>query len=130
MEVQTSKLTRSALNWAVAKADGLVVNIDKTAGELVVFERDNWFTYNPSENGLRGVDIIDRWKIGIQYGLNGDEMWTATANLEPFDSMEGHTCLVAVARCLVANKLGDVVDIPDDVLALDPPEVTGPKLRF
>jgi len=110
-KVKTSELTGAALDLAVAKA-----NEDTCAvwnGKVV----DPWTNpYTPSDDWGVGGPIIER--EGISIYLDTNNMWQATtANDEtPFVGIEGKTPLIAAMRCFVASKLGDEVEVPDELL--------------
>jgi Protein of unknown function (DUF2591) len=72
----------------------------------------------PSTDWSQGGPIIDGWSIDLtcdEY-LSDNERWLAscTNEAERF-SVHGQTPLIAAMRCYVASKLGDEVDIPDDL---------------
>ena len=67
--------------------------------------------YHPSTNWSQGGPIIEREGITLRCGLHG---WDA--ELEEFDAIShGPTPLIAAMRCLVASKLGDEVEIPEEL---------------
>jgi len=126
--MKTSELTRHALNWAVAQAEGDKVyrprlgrpcNWDKEA-YLKDGSDDRWvvrvqnpkvghfvdWTYNPSGDWMQGGPIIEREGIALIPG------WTAE---RPGFSADGPTPLIAAMRCYVASKLGDDVEIPEEL---------------
>lgn len=96
---KTSELTGAALDWAVAKCEGL-----KLGG----------LPYNPSSNWKYGGPVIEREKIELRNDDATGEIWA-----QPWDQDEyqqsGPTPLIAAMRCYVASKLGDEVDVPDEL---------------
>jgi hypothetical protein len=144
MKIKTSELTGHALNWAVAQAEGDKVyrprlgrpcNWDKEA-YLKDGSDDRWvvrvqnpkvghfvdWTYNPSGDWMQGGPIIEREEIELTFDRAGetDTLWRS----EMFDIKGvsiaheyGPTPLIAAMRCFVASRLGDEVDVPDDVLS-------------
>jgi hypothetical protein len=104
--MKTSELTDSALDWAVAKCvdDGLA---DFTAA--------GWRFY-PSTNWAQGGPIIEREKIDLTVvPASGDWMCTVLVGDDAFVIEVGPTPLIAAMRCYVASKLGDDVEVPDDI---------------
>ncbi len=117
--MKTSELIGPALDWAVAKCENtgkliklgyvyeIVVNIsaDLGGGEAV---------YTPSTDWAQGGPIIERENIWLTHHVaakmhgahKGDEHWF----------QRGPTTLVAAMRCYVASKLGDEVNIPEELL--------------
>ena len=61
-----------------------------------------------------GGPIIEREKIGVGYTTEGGATWLAAKTDDPF-YISGPTPLVAAMRCYVASKLGDTVDIPEEL---------------
>ena len=110
--MKTSELTGAALDWAVAKCEGVLHGDDLDIG----FIREGG--YSPSTNWAQGGPVIEREGIDIWTGTRGG--WTATllTDLEEDEVVQGwgDTCLIAAMRCYVASKLGDEVEIPEELL--------------
>lgn len=129
--MRTSDLTGPALDWAVAMAEGDKVfrprvgrptDWDKADDRWVVraqVANVAWFadyTYNPSANWLHGGPIIEREKLDVMWC--GDR-WCAYAMTPDKETQlvdEGPTPLIAAMRCFVASRLGDTIDIPEELL--------------
>ena len=95
--MKTSELTDAALDWAVAKCEG---------------RKDNdfgwwWDNYKPSTDWAQGGPIIEREKITLDVFEDG--VWVAS------EYQEGPTPLIAAMRCYVASKLGDEIEIPEEL---------------
>jgi len=94
--MKTSKLTGAALDWAVG-----------STGEYGVgFFSTDWAAGGP---------IIEREKLEIVFNGEG---WDAYDHLRHIPE-EGSTPLIAAMRCYVAAKLGEVVDVPVELLSDD-----------
>lgn len=102
--MKTSELTGTALDWAVAKCEGLPVS------------RLHWSNrfldaYEYSIEWSKGGPIIERESINLVkmhgHGWHADCGKVAT----------GPTPLIAAMRCYVASKLGDEVEIPEELLS-------------
>jgi hypothetical protein len=72
--------------------------------------------YSPSTDWAQGGPIIEREGIHIKKHPSD---WIAL----PYDSVfseeayqQGPTPLIAAMRCYVASKMGDEVDVPEDLL--------------
>ena len=102
MFIKTSELTGPALDWAVAKLEGDLV---PTGGVMI----QTWPYY--STDWSQGGPIIEREKITLVVYWNG--LWVA----EPEEAHEsvGETPLIAAMRCFVKRKLGDEIDIPEEL---------------
>lgn len=126
--VKTSELTGSALDYAVAKAKGFKHIHYHGEGEnkhgvrwraqvMVSNRKDSSYWFNPSENWNEAGPIIEREKIESVWFRPKAE-WHAyywsDEKLRPGGT--GPTPLVAAMRCYVASKLGDEVEIPEELL--------------
>jgi len=142
MKIKTSDLTLLALNWAVAQAQGDRVfrpqlgRPDNWSREAYDQGEDNrfvtraqvpgvgWYAdyeYDPSTCWLLGGPIIEREGIttvphSTENGVIKE--WKAGRDwpLSHFPFYWGPTPLIAAMRCYVASKLGDEVDIPEELL--------------
>ncbi len=119
-KLKTSELEGAALDWAVAKCEGGGAAYVKThsRGEVLMLSDDihPWSrgdTWGPSYNWSQGGPIIEREQIDIQCypRRNGGHIWRTCYS-------DGPTPLVAAMRCYVASKLGETVEVPEDI-ALD-----------
>jgi len=123
--MRTSELTGPALDWAVAKCEELPVKISQT-GFLIYSDKSvltgpNGRVYSPSTNWLQGGPIIERERIEIK---RGNPLYFPKDTVEINDYYEllwladkhyGPTPLIAAMRCFVASKLGNEVEIPEEL---------------
>jgi hypothetical protein len=100
--MKTSELKGAALDWAVAKCEGFPVRNG--------FD-DNCPEYSTS--WAQGGPIIEREGISINSHLDGYE-WFAR-DYWGLNEQAAEKPLVAAMRCYIANKLGDTVEIPDEL---------------
>lgn len=125
MKIETSELTGPALDWAVARCEGEVTAFGsdgitfgfKLNGELKVFAK-GWaasMCWSPSTDWSQGGPINDRERISVISDFHEiKEGWIAESyqgNIQQF----GPTPLIAAMRCYVASKMGDAVDVPDEL---------------
>lgn len=112
MKLKTSDLTGPALDWAVAKAE-----VQEPVGSFLdgVVAHPDYNKFYPSTNWLQGGPIIERERISISTEENG---WSANICAPRYGLSLGFgpTPLIAAMRCYVASKLGDTVDIPEELL--------------
>lgn len=101
--MKTSELTGAALDWAVAKCEGVEVHI--VDGEIVWRDELRYST-----DWADGGPIIEREKIEV---FIEDEQWKAYSSNSLPKNFDGETPLVAAMRCFVASVLGDEVEIPE-----------------
>ena len=106
--MKTSELTGAALDWAVAKC-GFVQG---TARSLIASEK------RYSTDWAQGGPIIELEGINLDnYGKNPQwSAWTPAPERESGEAQAyGPTPLIAAMRCYVASKLGDEVEIPNEL---------------
>jgi hypothetical protein len=128
--MKTSELTGAALDWAVAQCEGYT-GLHKIAGrrphepQLGIWPprkeygvMDLW-ELSYSTDWAQGGPIIEREGITVSKEAGG---WSAyfRENLFEDDGSEfwrnGPTPLIAAMRCFVASKLGDNIDIPEELV--------------
>jgi hypothetical protein len=103
MKIKVSELTGAALDWAVGYIMGEKLRI---LDRQIVWPED----YSPSTDWAQGGPIIER--EGIALYLYGGSEWNA--HVGGRESV-GPTPLIAAMRCYVASKLGDEVEIPEEL---------------
>ena len=118
--MKTSELTGPALDWAVAKGEGMPPLV---SGTMVVFfgeEPKALHEYTPSTDWSQGGPIIEREGLSV---IPFDDAWwearcAVAVQRTParFVERRGPTPLIAAMRCFVASHLGDEVDVPDELL--------------
>lgn len=118
MKIKTSELTGSALDWAVAQCEGVAQYqwdwyVQTCAREEVPENMPHCYAY--SSQWSAGGPIIERERIRLSAGdlASGDFSWAAFTDIDPI--VLGHTPLIAAMRCYVALKLGDAVEVPEEL---------------
>lgn len=115
--MKTAELTGAALDWAVAKCEGVGVDIDDHSTCPIVLNtvEDMHFyggwVFKPSFDWSQGGPIIER--EGFDLSRAGRLWWVRLGDTQTFT---GPTPLIAAMRCYVASKLGDTVEIPSELL--------------
>lgn len=140
--MKTSELAGIALDWAVAKCEGINVQTrsGSTAKEILDGKPPKLFLrldeqcdvqgriydtyFSPSTDWSQGGSIIEReWISIVRYdddygkGLHNSQRiptWYAEKGTEFM--VYGHTPLVAAMRCYVLSKLGDKASVPKGFL--------------
>ena len=119
MKNKTSELTGAALDWAVAKCEGKngVLHDDGITRCIVIAAPSGVYkgTWQPSLNWAQGGPIIERECIFIAPTWDGENAGSS-ARASRTAWIEGPTLLIAAMRCYVASKLGDEVDVPEELL--------------
>jgi Protein of unknown function (DUF2591) len=117
MKLRTSELTDAALDWAVTKAEGF--DHEVTSSE--------WGMWGWATDWAQGGPIIERERISVM--LSFRDSYAEGANAKPSGwcarkyqygvlnepLSHGDTPLIAAMRCYVASKLGDEVDVPEEL---------------
>jgi hypothetical protein len=128
--MKVSELQGAALDWAVAKCEGYfdihMASVDEY-GVVNVFYFPTW---QPSTDWTQGGPIIEREKIGVWWathyvdddGVEYGNHWYAEMGCtdENVDSRycgvaDGPTPLITAMRCYVASKLGDEIELPEEL---------------
>ena len=116
MRVKTNELTGAALDWAVAEASG--TPIYRSWKTLTRMDMDGQHYWQPSIDWSQGGPIIEREGINLDnYAKNPKwSAWTPAPDRESGEAQAyGPTPLIAAMRCYVASKLGDEVEIPEEL---------------
>ena len=110
--MKTSELTGAALDWAVAKCEG--INYVK---DDVRFR--GAYARKYSTDWAQGGPIIEREKIDVMWCGDRWCAYTADAECTTGDDRqlvtEGDTPLIAAMRGYVTSKLGDEVELPEEL---------------
>jgi hypothetical protein len=108
MKIKTSELTGAALDWAVTCAN-YEINIDCVWSN---FRRECEY----STDWAQGGPIIEREMIELV--PQSPALWEAMYRNQHIPH-DGPTPLIAAMRCYVASKLGDEVEVPDELTMLE-----------
>ena len=101
--MKTSELSGAALDWAVKKA------IKKDGGYFLPSK--DYKNISHSTDWAHGGPIIEREEINLERIIDG---WRATTDHLTKDLI-APTPLIAAMRCYVASKLGNEVEIPEEL---------------
>ncbi len=126
--MKTSELQGATLDWAVAKCEGVWVEyVDDEITQCLLQKPSG--RYAPSTDWAQGGPIIEREKLGVWWathyvddeGVEYGNHWYAEPGCtddnadEPYRVATGSTPLIAAMRCYVVNKLGDEVEVPNEM---------------
>ena len=129
MKIKTSELEGAALDWAVAKAADW--NVYTRKGR--VYQADVMgtvdtpaFPFSPSRRWDMVGPLIERYRVelydqGNEYTATidrgGDKCLECGCSMQEGDPhASGPTPLIAACRAIVAAKLGDEVDVPEELV--------------
>lgn len=125
MKIKTSEIIDNALDWAVSVAKGIPTEELYISGKSL-FRRLRDEEGNLNGRYMTGPDllfsrkweaggpIIEREWISLDYESAFMGEWKAVD--KDGVAQIGPTPLIAAMRCYVASKLGDEVDVPEELL--------------
>lgn len=118
--VKTSELIGPTLDWAVAKCEGL--QRDDPEVEIYIFRKNysNGFLHYSTDWSQGGpiINLLMRKGLTI-HGMKcryESDATSAVVDMNGYYRQSGPTPLIAAMRCYIASKLGDTVEIPDELL--------------
>lgn len=120
-KIKVSEASGPALDWLVAKAEGIDVWREPD-GVYLNDGGEVGFMYRPSTHWSQGGPIIDLeiyQLLRCQSGSRGPVYWEAARGFEEDADhvvMFGPTLLIAAMRCFVVYRLGDEVEVPEELL--------------
>lgn len=113
MKVKVSEASGPVLDWAVAKCEGVndeAFRLYYEPTESTDYDSHGYPEFHYSTVWAQGGPIIEREKIGLlpsgnaYYERNGGTYYSY-----------GPTPLIAAMRCYCVSKLGDEVEVPDEM---------------
>jgi hypothetical protein len=124
MKVRVSEAVGPVLDWMVAKAEGGTI---RTEHGVFLNQGDGYDYFTPSTNWDQSGPIVERECIGFEWMASE---WKATQNyagvpykdapsMRPIGQRHlcyGPTPLIAAMRCYVTSKLGEEVEVPDELV--------------
>lgn len=113
--IQVAEATELQLDWLVAKCEG---------AQGIRFDGEFWRVHfggaeeylgnlDFSTNPAQGQPILERERIGTYFYELPTEGWAASIFDKP--NYLGPTMLIAGLRAYVASKLGDEVEVPEEL---------------
>lgn len=118
---EVDHLTGAALDYAVAVAEGVEVELARNGGFIFDRRKNEQFAneynddrrqfFRPSTDWAQGGPIIERECIDLKFFGNYVRALTMSIDGEVIEAY-APTALVAAMRCYVAAKLGETVEIP------------------
>lgn len=133
IEVKIAELIGPALDWAVAKVEGinsmmLPIRDDSNKEPFALFgsmafpigQRDDQQNYSPSTCWHCGGPLIEKYALAFMVNSwpDTDTKWIAVDH-ERESCEQGSSHLIAACRAIVAAKLGDVVSVPAELVGGD-----------
>ena len=103
--MKTDELTGDALDWAVAQCEGVAIE------SFMAAQSFDEHAYQYSTGWAQGGPIFEREEICVLAPVRG--LWRGRKEGR---TQYGPTPLIAAMRCYVAAKLGDEVEIPEELI--------------
>lgn len=112
MKTKTPELKHAALDWAVAKCEGMLWMYEDLTKPCYGTEYStDWAQGGPIIENIAGFEL----KTWLESN-SGQRCEAHIHNYEGDWISFGATPLEAAMRCYVASKLGDEVEIPDEII--------------
>ncbi len=117
MKIKVSEASGPVLDWMVAQANGVKVSKLGPGNKPGVWlvSGEGWYEkrepYKPSTDWSQGGPIIERERISIE---NSEKYGWVASKKGPCEI--GPTALIAAMRCYVTAKLGEEVEVPNEVI--------------
>ena len=108
--VKTPELLGAALDWAVAKCEGKEWNLVESFLDYYDEGRMHY-----SDDWAQGGPIIEREMIGLGRARKAPWLAYISPPEEHTKLVYGSTPLITAMRCYVVSKLGNEVEIPQEL---------------
>lgn len=116
VKMKTSELSGPALDLAVAEAVGVELYNKHHEEDLrILIDPGICTTWAPSSNWHQCGTLIERHEVDFHGHLNGDRVYMARCREIGDVWFGGSSPLIAICRAIVAAKLGDEVEVPEEL---------------
>jgi hypothetical protein len=115
--MKTNELTSATLDWAAAMCEGFI-KVSIWSDHIGVCKKHSFEDerrWAPSTNWAQGGPIIEREEISVNWASGQWQAHIANDQDEYAQIEYGPTPLIAAMRCYVASKLGDEVQVPEEL---------------
>lgn len=116
MKIKVSEATDNQLIWLVAKCLGHQWRNTEQGTQYSPAKTQCWQWWRPTTDWAQGGPIIEGEQISLMHDNDGTwraEKENSEGDTEWFES--GPTPLIAAIRCYVVSKLGDKVEVPEEL---------------
>lgn len=126
--VKTCELEGAALDWVVALCEGVAMRKEEVALEVQAMLKGRLEDFHPSTDWSQAGPIIERELLEVSPHFQSSSQtndwkgawhWVVYVlgpnNLDESHEQHGPTPLIAAMRCYVALKLGQEVQVPEDL---------------
>lgn len=122
VSVKTSELRGAALNWAIAKSEGFsgLAYHPNTRAVTMGLCNGGWRRLDYDTDWRQGGAIIDRLDgLLLKTWVESRPDLRCEAHIHNHDGnwiQFGPTLLIAAMRCYIASRLGEEVEVPENLL--------------
>ena len=120
--MKTSELTGAALDWAVARLESEASPTGMDSADILLYRStatNAWmykrWAIHYSTDWAQGGPIIERERITLRVDTRGNRWVAFLDGGRVTNRMPDHSPLIAAMRCYVASKLGEEVDVPEEL---------------
>ena len=116
MKIKVSEATPLQLDWLVAQCEGVDLSgKDRSAATNFLIGCKCQRKHRYSADWLLGGPIIERESIAVT-PCEDMETWAADMQFrQGVETQYGSTPLIAALRCFVSSRLGDEVEVPEEL---------------
>lgn len=114
MKVKVAEASGVVLDYMVARCD----QPDWTEEDALLWIQDDEYRYHPSTNWSQGGPIIEREELHWGFGGMRDGKRNCLGQKRGYWQKPtlGPTPLIAAMRCYTSSRLGEEVEVPDELL--------------
>ncbi|PMY71011.1 MULTISPECIES: phage protein NinX family protein [Pseudomonas] len=115
IEVKTADLIGPALDWAVAKAEGMRQHTPDGLKHAYWYSGDRCIGthWQPSTSWGQGGPLIEKYMPEFEVNHFNSMVWAFVQGSDLKSRGESH--LIAACRAIVAAKLGNTVSVPEEL---------------
>ena len=121
--IKVSEATPLQLDWLMAKCEGKngILHDDGITRCIVIAAASGVYkgTFKPTINWAQGGPIIEQERLAPEPLLDSNCVlikWSCRNWKGDGSDFYGPTMLIAAMRCCVASKLGEEVEVPDELI--------------
>ena len=120
-QIKVSEATSIQLDWLVAKCKGIIATrcgAGPSAYLAYTPKRSAYKRWEPTRNWKQGGALIERERITLDLYESGEwlaQIWGDDITDSDFEEC-GPTPLIAAMRCYVSSRMGDEVEVPEELL--------------
>lgn len=116
MKIKTSEATKLQLDWGVAVVMSYTQLTLQVAGKVYGTAPDGQRTQIKHTDPAVCMGLIERYKLQVSWAVDGlDRAYAQPKNRISVEWPSGDNLAQAVARCVIAMRLGDEFECPSEL---------------